>query len=243
MSVIDGHTLYMLRHAKSSWDEPLRDHERPLDARGVRDARAAGRLLAERGWRPDLVLCSPAVRTRETWQQAAGAGAEAGEVRFVDAIYEASVVRLLGLVQQTPEDVATLMLIGHGPGLPGLAEGLGGRPEPQDAWARMDAKYPTAGLAVLRLPGPWAAAAPGAADPTERCSTSSTMCWVVDCRAGCSTRSASAAASPTACSRAPRRTPTRVRGRSTPARCHGAGDRTDVDRRRARPPRCRRHHR
>ncbi|HYI56351.1 MAG TPA: histidine phosphatase family protein [Microlunatus sp.] len=164
MSVLDGHTLYLLRHAKSSWDEPLRDHERPLDARGVRDARAAGRLLAERGWRPDLVLCSPAVRTRETWQQATGAGAEAGEVRFVDAIYEASVVRLLGLVQQTPEDVATLMLIGHGPGLPGLAEGLGGRPEPQDAWARMDAKYPTAGLAVLRLPGLWAAAAPGAAE-------------------------------------------------------------------------------
>ena len=56
------------------------------------------------------------------------AGADAGEVRFVDAIYEASAVRLLGLVQSTEESVGSLMLIGHGPGLPGLAEGLGARP-------------------------------------------------------------------------------------------------------------------
>ena len=60
--------------------------------------------------------------------------------------------------------MGSLMLIGHGPGLPGLAEGLGARPEPRDAWARLDAKYPTAGLTVLRLPGPWAAATPGEAE-------------------------------------------------------------------------------
>jgi len=155
------HTLYLLRHAKSSWDEPLRDHERPLDARGVRDARAAGRLLAGQGWRSDLVLCSTAVRTRQTWQHAVHAGAEAGEVRY---IYEASAVRLLGLVQLTEETVGSLMLIGHGPGLPDLAEGLGARPEPRAAWARMDEKYPTAGLTVLRLSGPWAAASPGEAE-------------------------------------------------------------------------------
>ena len=122
------HTLYLLRHAKSSWDEPLRDHERPLDARGVRDARAAGRLLAEQGWRPDLVLCSTAVRTRQTWRHAVDAGADAGEVRYTDAVYEASAGRLLELVQATEEAVGSLMLIGHGPGLPGLADGLGARP-------------------------------------------------------------------------------------------------------------------
>ena len=158
------HTLYLLRHATSSWHAPPRDHERPLDARGVRDARAAGRLLARQGWRPDLVFCSTAVRTRETWQHAVDAGAEAGEVRFVDAIYEASAARLLGLVQETAETVGSLMLIGHGPGLPGLAEGLGARPEPRAVWARLDAKYPTAGLTVLRVSGPWAAATPGEAE-------------------------------------------------------------------------------
>ncbi|GAA3692937.1 histidine phosphatase family protein [Microlunatus aurantiacus] len=158
------HLLYLLRHAKSDWEEPLTDHERPLAPRGVRDAGAVGRLLAVRGWRPDLVLCSTAVRTVQTWQRATAAGAEAGEVQLTDAIYEASTNRLLGLVQQTPETVGSLMLIGHGPGLPGLAVTLGSRPGPRAAWARMDEKYPTAGLTVLRLPGPWAATLPGTAE-------------------------------------------------------------------------------
>lgn len=158
------HLLYLLRHAKSDWEEPLTDHERPLAARGVRDATAAGRLLAVRGWRPDLVLCSTAVRTVQTWQRASAAGADAGEVQQTDAIYEASTGQLLGLVQETPEAVGSLMLIGHGPGLPGLAVTLGSRPEPQDAWSRLDEGYPTAGLTVLRLPGPWASAAADTAD-------------------------------------------------------------------------------
>lgn len=158
-----SHPLYLLRHAKSSWDEPLPDHDRPLSARGIRDARAAGQLLTARGWRPDLVLCSTAERTRQTWRHAAARGAETGELRYVDAIYEASLTELLGLVQQTTEEVGSLMLIGHGPGLPALAASLGRRPEPRDAWARMDTKYPTSGLAVLELPGAWAEAAPSTA--------------------------------------------------------------------------------
>lgn len=158
------HTLYLLRHAKSSWDEPLPDHERPLSTRGVRDARAAGHLLAVRGWRPDLVLCSTAVRTRQTWQRAHAAGADAGEVRYVEEIYAASADRLITLVRATAEEVGSLMLIGHAPGLPDLAESLGRRPEPGDAWARMDAKYPTAGLTVLQVPASWADTAPGRAE-------------------------------------------------------------------------------
>lgn len=161
---MSDHLLYLLRHAKSSWEGPHLDHERPLSARGIRDARAAGALLTDRGWVPDLVLCSTAVRTRQTWQRAQAAGARAGEVRYLDEIYEASIDRLLSVLQQTPEGVGSLMLIGHGPGLPGLAARLGARPEPRTVWARLDAKYPTSGLAVLRLPGAWAEAAPGGAE-------------------------------------------------------------------------------
>lgn len=161
---MSDHLLYLLRHAKSSWDEPIPDHERPLSARGIRDARAAGRLLVERDWVPDLVLCSTAVRTRQTWQRVQAAGAQAGAIRYVDAIYEAATSRLLAVLQQTPEEVGSLMLVGHGPGMPGLAASLGARPEPRSTWARMDAKYPTSGLALLRLPGRWADAAPGVAE-------------------------------------------------------------------------------
>ena len=158
------HTLYLLRHAKSAWDQPLPDHERPLAARGRRDATAAGRLLARRGWRPDLVLCSTAVRTRQTWQRASDAGATTGEVRYTDEIYEAYADDLLELLQYASEEIGSLMLIGHGPGLPDLAELIGARPKPRDAWARMDTKYPTSGLSVFRLPGRWADASPGAAE-------------------------------------------------------------------------------
>lgn len=158
------HTLYLLRHAKSSWDEPLPDHERPLSNRGVRDARAVGHLLAVRGWQPELALCSTSVRTRETWRRAHAAGAEAGEVRYVDDIYAASAAGLLSLVRATSEDVASMLLIGHAPGVPDLAGSLGRRSGPDEAWARMDAKFPTAGLAVLEVGGTWAAIEPGEAE-------------------------------------------------------------------------------
>lgn len=158
------HTLYLLRHAKSSWDEPLPDHERPLSNRGIRDARAAGRLLAIRGWRPELVLCSTSVRTRETWRRARAAGAEAGEVRYEEGVYAASAASLLSLIRATPDDVGGLMLIGHAPGLPDLADTLAKRPDPYDVWARMDAKYPTAGLAIVQISGSWADTAPGTAE-------------------------------------------------------------------------------
>lgn len=158
------HNLYLLRHAKSAWDEPLPDHDRPLAERGVRDARAAGQVLSVHKWRPDLVLCSTAVRATQTWHMAMLAGAEATEVRLVDDVYDASVATLLDLIREVPEEVGNLLLVGHAPGLPDLAATLGSRPEPQGVWARMDAKYPTSGIAVLRLTGSWADAGAGQAE-------------------------------------------------------------------------------
>lgn len=149
-------TLWLLRHAKSAWDTGEPDHERPLNDRGVRDAGAAGRLLVEQGWRPDLTLCSSAVRTRQTWQRAEAAGASAGEVRIEPRIYEASAAALLSLVQQVDDAVTGLLLVGHSPGIPGLADRLGVRPEPAEVWRRMDEKFPTSGLAMLRFDSTWA---------------------------------------------------------------------------------------
>lgn len=156
MSGDAGRRLFLLRHAKSDWNTGAPDHERPLNERGFADAYAAGRLLAERGWRPDLVLCSSARRTRQTWQRAVAGGATAGDVRSEPRIYGAAVDTLLGLVQAVDPDVAALLLVGHGPGLPDLADALGRRPEPVETWRRMDTKYPTAGLAVLQFTVPWA---------------------------------------------------------------------------------------
>ena len=148
-------TLWLLRHAKSDWDTGAADHDRPLNQRGVRDAGAAGRLLAKRDWRPDLVLCSSALRTRQTWQRAAAGGATAGEVRIEPRIYDASAPTLLDLVREVDPAVTGLLLVGHSPGIPGLADRLGVRPEPAELWRRMDDKFPTAAIAVLRFDTEW----------------------------------------------------------------------------------------
>ncbi len=143
---VGGRHLFLFRHAKSAWDQPLPDHDRPLAARGIRDATAAGRLLRDRGWRPALVLCSTAVRARQTWDRAVTGGAEAGEIRYTDRIYQATAEELLELIGEVPAATASLMLIGHGPGLPELADRLSGG---------IGGKYRTSGLAVFACPGPW----------------------------------------------------------------------------------------
>lgn len=154
MTSADRHTLLAVRHAKSSWDHDVDDHDRPLSGRGRRDADALGRLLVEQQLLPDLVLCSTAARTQQTWERAHATGLAAGEVRLVRGIYHAWVPELVRTVRETPEEVGTLLVLGHSPGIPDLVEHICIRTDSTD-WARMDQKYPTSGLAVITLPGPW----------------------------------------------------------------------------------------
>jgi len=154
MDQMPGRTLILVRHAKSSWEFDVDDHDRPLSGRGRRDAEAVGRLLAGLGLRPDRVLCSTAARTRETWSGATAGGASAGEVCFDRAIYHAWVPELVSLVRQTPETVATLMMIGHAPGIPDLVDHLCVRTTSPE-WAKLDHKFPTSGLVVIQVPGSW----------------------------------------------------------------------------------------
>ncbi|WP_204913304.1 histidine phosphatase family protein [Microlunatus spumicola] len=119
--------LVLLRHAKSSRELDLPDVERPLSGRGRRDAAAAGHRLAALVGRPDLVICSTAVRTRQTWAQACEAEPEVlgtAPVRFEAAVYEAWSDTLLDLLRELPAAVGTVVLVGHGPGVPDLAERL-----------------------------------------------------------------------------------------------------------------------
>ena len=125
-----GRKLVLLRHAKSDWPD-VPDHERPLAKRGRRDAPAVGRWLGESGYVPDAVICSTAQRARQTWELVAtGLAAVAPErspvpvVRFEPRVYEATVLGLLMLVREYDDAWHTAMIIGHNPGLAGLAEGL-----------------------------------------------------------------------------------------------------------------------
>lgn len=155
METAPGRILVLVRHAKSSWDLDVEDADRPLSGRGRRDARAVGELLVARCLRPDLVLCSTATRTRQTWQGATDGGAGAGEVRFEGGIYHAWVPELLALVRAVPDGVDTLLMLGHAPGIPDLAAHLGVREHGSDMWARLEEKFPTAAVAILAVPGSW----------------------------------------------------------------------------------------
>lgn len=154
MTPAGQHTLLAVRHAKSSWDHDVDDHDRPLSGRGRRDADALGRLLVEQQLAPGLVLCSTSARTRETWERAHSVGAAAAEVRLVRGMYQAWVPELVRMARETAEEVGTLLMLGHAPGIPDLVEHVCVRTDSAD-WARLDQKYPTSGLAVITLPGPW----------------------------------------------------------------------------------------
>jgi phosphohistidine phosphatase len=155
-------TLILLRHAKSSWDEPgLDDHERPLAPRGTRAATAIGRFMARKDLRPDLILCSGAVRTRATVALVLPEiGAEGVKVVCDDALYLATPTVLLDRIRRIPDDVAQAMIVGHNPGLHALALELTGAGSRRDI-AQLATKFPTAGLAWLTFPlARWGAVGP-----------------------------------------------------------------------------------
>ena len=149
-------TLLVLRHSKSAYPEGTADVDRPLSARGQRDAAAAGRWLRDQGFTPDQVVCSTAERTRQTWDlvsdQLGWAGDEPGMLRYDPRLYEASPGDLLTVVQETPDEVSILALVGHNPGSAELVLALAGLRE---------LRFPTSALAVIGFGGGWAGVAPG----------------------------------------------------------------------------------
>ena len=135
-------TLLLLRHAKSSWDDPaLADHERPLNARGEKDAPRVGQLARDEGLVPDLIVSSDAVRARLTAE--AMADATGGQMLVDPRLYHASATEILAAVRSVVErDIATVMVVGHNPGLEELIALLTEELE----------HLPTAALAQIALP-------------------------------------------------------------------------------------------
>jgi phosphohistidine phosphatase len=134
--------LLVLRHAKSSWDDPaLSDFERPLNDRGKRTAPFMGKFIADNGLIPDVIVSSPASRARETTESIADAMQYSGDAIFDPDIYEASPNKLVRAVSKISDEHQTAMIVGHNPGLESLVYHLTGTFEPM----------PTAALAVIEL--------------------------------------------------------------------------------------------
>lgn len=159
-------TILLLRHAKSAWGQPgLDDHDRPLNRRGERVAEIMAEHIVHNAPRPDLILCSTAVRTRQTLAPLVHRLATpAPPIALEKRLYLASEPELLARLRAVADEVRTVMLIGHNEGIGELAAALPGHGV-SPALASVRSKFPTGALAVLRAPdGPWRELAPGAAE-------------------------------------------------------------------------------
>jgi phosphohistidine phosphatase len=148
-------TLYLLRHAKSAWnDDSLADHDRPLAPRGARAAKLIGRQLRKEAFRADCILCSTARRAMDTLEivtaQLDGDALEM-PVHQERELYLTGERALLERLRRLPDKVDTVMLVGHNPDLHYLAQKLAGDGAKEDLRS-LAAKFPTAGLAVLEFP-------------------------------------------------------------------------------------------
>jgi phosphohistidine phosphatase len=137
-------TLLILRHAKSSWDDPaLDDRERPLNARGEQDAPRMGRFARERGLSVELIISSDALRARLTAEAMADATGYRGQILLDPRLYHATAAEILAALRNVVDrDVTTVMIVGHNPGLEELLTQLTGEPE----------HLPTTALARIALP-------------------------------------------------------------------------------------------
>lgn len=154
-------TLYLLRHAKAEREsESGEDFDRPLAERGFRDAEALGRFLSARDWRPDLIVTSTACRTLQTVAGVTADWPKPVAVIEEKDLYLAPSTRLHKAVRATSEEAASLLLVGHNPGIEDLAIELI-RNVPSEAARRLNRTLPTCGLAVFELSVErWARASP-----------------------------------------------------------------------------------
>jgi phosphohistidine phosphatase len=142
------HTLILLRHAKSDWSGDEADIARPLAKRGRRQAPEAGRWLAANIDSIDLAIVSPARRAQSTWDLVSAELDVPPRTRRDDRVYAASDDELLDVVRELPDDLETVVLVGHNPGIEDLASLLTGEGAPM----------PTSALAVIAVSGSWSTA-------------------------------------------------------------------------------------
>ncbi|MBG0740094.1 histidine phosphatase family protein [Paeniglutamicibacter antarcticus] len=149
--------LVLMRHAKAAYPLGVADHDRPLAQRGHADAAVAGRWLLENSVIPDFILCSSALRARQscTWvcQQL---GDKAPTAKLEDRLYAASAGEMLAVVNNLPQTVRTLLVISHLPGIQDLGLRLASRDSDEAAYTNLAMSYPTSALAVFEYAGSWA---------------------------------------------------------------------------------------
>jgi phosphohistidine phosphatase len=149
--VVETRHLFLLRHAKSNWDDPsIGDHDRPLAPRGRRAVAKIADYATKTGIRPDLILCSSATRARQTLERIAPSLGRDAEIHIERSLYGATEDQLLERLHALPDEVDSAMMIGHNPGVQDLALLLAREGPLRN---QLEDKFSTAGLASLAFGG------------------------------------------------------------------------------------------
>jgi phosphohistidine phosphatase len=160
VSVSVSRRLLVLRHAKSSWNDPeLVDHDRPLAPRGQRGVKLLADYMRRERIRPALVLCSSARRTVETYEGVR----PSGELSIESGLYAADGDGLLERLRRIPDDIGSVMIIGHNPAVQTLVLRLAGA-NSGTGLGEVQRKFPTGSLATLAFDCAWSELGPGAAE-------------------------------------------------------------------------------
>lgn len=141
--------LYLLRHAQANPSSDTGDKGRKLSPKGLDDAEKLGRMMVKKSYKPYVVLCSPSIRTRQTWEHIGLVGMED---RFPERLYNAGSAAFLEELEELDDDVASVLLIAHNPGIHDFAARLASEDSPQTLMARLMEGFKPGALAVLDCP-------------------------------------------------------------------------------------------
>lgn len=149
--------LMLMRHAKSAWPLGVLDEDRPLAQRGHNEAPLVGTWMLEHGCVPDYILCSSALRTRQTCTWVCSRlGDKAPTPKLEDRIYRGSEAQILSVINHVPDTVTSLLVIMHMPAVQNLAMRLASVKSDEDAVMDLASHYPTSGLTVMEHELSWA---------------------------------------------------------------------------------------
>lgn len=156
--------LLLVRHSKAEQTAGVVDHDRQLTDQGRLDAQAVGAWLKAESIVCDLVICSTAMRTRQTWECAVRGGAHTEFVEFRRNVYLGGPAGILETIRDDAGDLETVLVVGHAPAVPAVASLLSDGEGSAQAHQAMADGFPTSGIALLRYAGEWDALGPGTAE-------------------------------------------------------------------------------
>lgn len=154
-NVVEEKVLVLMRHAKAETGLGKSDHDRELTARGRRDAGAAAEWLRGEGIVPDLVVCSTAMRTRQTWEAARTGGVNAPYVEYRSCVYQGGPADVVEALREDAGEMGTVLVVGHNPTMAQLTSLLSDGDGSRQAHDALGDGFSTSGVAVLRYQGSW----------------------------------------------------------------------------------------